>query len=298
MKLAFRSAVAVLATAALWAAVPAAAATDTQPPTAPSNLRVLDVGPDTVTVAFTGSTDNIGLKWYVLSGASRTQATTSPSSTVFGGLKSETTYSLTVTAVDRAGNVSAPSAPVTFTTESWPAVPGLRVVGVAGGDVTLAWGTPPGMDPYRFLVFDAGRPEAVVKGNQVVMKGLAAGTHQFTVRGFHVTGSLTPPGATVTANVAARGSDQTAPAAPGSPTVRSHPTEEDVLITSWTASTDPFDPSSSLRYDLLQRWAGELFALKYAHVGTTFESIQLVNGVRAVDPAGNRSPIALATFVG
>lgn len=298
MKLAVRSAIAVLAATALWAAVPASAATDTQPPTAPSSLRVLDVGPDTVTVAFTGSTDDVGLKWYVLSGAGRTQATTSPSSTVFGGLRSETTYSLTVQAVDRAGNVSAPSAPVTFTTESWPAVPGLRVVSVAGGDVTLAWGRPPGMDPYRYLVFDDGQPEALAKAEQVLMKGLAAGTHRFTVRGFHVTGSLTPVGTTVTFNVAPRGTDRAAPSAPGSVTVQSHPAEEDVLVTTWTASTDPFDPPSSLRYDLLQRWAGGLFTLKYGAVGTRFESIQLVDGVRAVDPAGNRSPVAVATFVG
>jgi ABC-type glycerol-3-phosphate transport system substrate-binding protein len=44
---------------------PVAGAADTQPPTAPSNVRVLAVKPDTVTIAFTGSTDDVGLKWYV-----------------------------------------------------------------------------------------------------------------------------------------------------------------------------------------------------------------------------------------
>ena len=46
-------------------AAPVAGAADTQPPTAPSNVRVLAVTPDTVTIAFTGSTDDVGLKWYV-----------------------------------------------------------------------------------------------------------------------------------------------------------------------------------------------------------------------------------------
>jgi hypothetical protein len=66
---------------------PVAGAADTQPPTAPSNVRVLAVKPDTVTIAFDRSTDNVGLKWYVarVEGV-RQQATTSPGGTEIGGL--------------------------------------------------------------------------------------------------------------------------------------------------------------------------------------------------------------------
>ena len=113
---------------------PVAGAADTQPPSAPSNVRVVAVKPDTVTIAFTGSTDNVGLKWYVarVEGV-RQQATTSPGGTEIGGLRSDTTYSLTVVAVDRAGNVSAPSVPVSATTAKWTAPTNLNLTTASGG---------------------------------------------------------------------------------------------------------------------------------------------------------------------
>jgi hypothetical protein len=295
MRLAARVVIAGLPAMALGLAVAPAAAADTQPPTSPTNVRVLDVTADVVTIAFTGSTDDVGLKWYTVSAGGRTQATTSPSQTQFGGLRAETTYSLTVSAVDRAGNVSAPSAPVTFTTDAWPEVPGLRVASAAGGSVTLAWSTPPGMDPYRYLVYDGGQPEAVAKGQQVSMKGLAPGTHTFTVRGFHVSGSQTPPGTAVAVTVAPRGDDRTVPSSPGSPTTREDEDSYEV-VTTWAASTDGFDPSSSLTYDLLQPWAGALFTAKYGVAGTRYEGA-FISAVRAVDPAGNRSAPAATTLV-
>ena len=296
MRLALGTVIAGLGAMALGvAAAPTAAAADTQPPTSPTNVQVLDVTADVVTIAFTGSTDDTALRWYTVSAGGRTQATTSPSHTEFGGLRSETTYSLTVSAVDRAGNVSAPSDPVTFTTDAWPEVPGLQVTSVTGGNVSLAWGTPPGMDPYRYLIYDGGQPEAVAKGQQILMKGLAPGTHTFTVRGFHVSGSQTPPGTAVTVTVAPRGNDRTAPSSPGSPTTREKE-DEYGFVTTWTASTDSFDPSSSLKYDLLQEWAGALFTAKYGVAGTQYEGV-FISAVRAVDPAGNRSAPAFTTLV-
>ena len=136
-----------------------AGAADTEPPTAPSGVRVIAVKPDTVTIAFSGSTDNAGLKWYVarVEGV-RQQATTSPSGTEIGGLKSDTTYSLTVVAVDKAGNVSAPSEPVAATTATWTPPTNLRVTSASGGNVSLAWNGSSNMpNAYRYLVYDGGR---------------------------------------------------------------------------------------------------------------------------------------------
>jgi Fibronectin type III domain len=64
----------------------------------PSNVQVLAVSRSTVTISFTGSTDDVGLKWYVVRVGNREQATTSPSSTQVGGLFSNTSYSVTVVA--------------------------------------------------------------------------------------------------------------------------------------------------------------------------------------------------------
>jgi hypothetical protein len=274
---------------------PPAAAADTQPPTSPSRVQVLAVGPSTVTISFTGSTDNVGLMWYVVHVGGRSQPTTSPSSTQVGGLLSNTNYSLTVVAVDRAGNVSPPSAPVTFTTTSWPTPQNLRVTSMDGGSVSLAWDRPANMDPYRYLIYDAGRPEAAAKIERMTMLRLAAGTHTFTVRAMHSNQDVSPASATVTVTVPPRGGDTTPPSPPGNPLF--FPDDERGDVTTWTAATDPTDPSSSLSYDMLQDWAGQLFAVRYSVAGTRVSGFY-VAAVRTVDPAGNRSAPAFTTVVG
>jgi hypothetical protein len=276
-------------------AVPTAAAADTQPPTSPSNVRVLATSPSTVTISFTGSTDNVGLRWYSVRVGNRQQATTSPSRTEIGGLLSNTTYSLTVVAIDTAGNVSQPSQPVTFTTAGWAAPSGLRVTSTAGGTVGLAWNRSTDMDPYRFLVYDNGRGEVVTKGEQVTVRNLAGGSHTLTVRAMHSSGDVSPASDSVTVTVPSTSDDRTAPTAPGSPTIRENEDAYD-FTTTWTASTDDVDPQSSLTYELLQLWAGELFVARYGITGTS-TSGPFATAVRAVDRAANRSEPAFTTLV-
>jgi hypothetical protein len=278
-------------------AAPVAGAADTQPPTAPSNVRVLAVKPDTVTIAFTGSTDDVGLKWYVarVEGI-REQATTSPGGTEIGGLKSNTTYSLTVVAVDKAGNVSAPSAPVAATTAKWTPPTSARVTSVSGGTVSLAWNVPSNMpDPYRYLVYDGARGEVMSKNSAVAMERLAPGTHVFTVKAMHSSGDLSPASNPVTVTVAPRGSDQTAPTAPQNVVVRSDEERSDYIAT-WDPSTDNVDPAPA--YDVLQEFGGDLFTIRYAVSGTSFRSFQFTSAVRAVDQAGNRSAPTRSVFLG
>jgi chitodextrinase len=275
--------------------VPTATAADTTPPTSPSNVRVLATSPSTVTISFTGSTDNVGLQWYVARVGNRQQPTTSPSLTEIGGLVSNTTYSLTVVAVDRAGNVSAPSQPVSFTTPGWAAPSGLRVTSAGGGSVGLAWNRSTDMDPYRFLVYDNGRAEVATKGEQVTVRDLGGGSHTFTVRAMHSSGDVSPASASVTVTVPSTSDDRTAPTAPRNPIIREL---EDAyaFTTTWTASTDNVDPASSLTYQLLQRWAGELFVVRYGITGTSTTG-PFATAVRAVDRAGNRSEPAFTTLV-
>lgn len=277
------------------AGVPAAGAADTQPPTAPSNVRVLAVTPDTVTITFTGSTDDVGLKWYVarVEGV-RQQATTSPGGTQIGGLKSNTTYSLTVVAVDKAGNVSAPSEPVAATTASWTPPTNLRVTSSSGGTVSLAWDGPSNMgDPYRFPVYDGGRGEVMSRVQSVTMQRLAPGTHVFTVKAMHSSGDLSPASNPVTVTVAPRGSDQTAPTAPQNVFV-SEEQDAYAFVTTWDPSTDNVDPAPA--YDVLQGFGGDLFTIRYAVSGTTYRGL-FSSAVRAVDQAGNRSAPAHSTLV-
>jgi chitodextrinase len=91
---------------------------DTQPPSVPSGVVVTGQTANSVSLSWTASTDNVGVTGYdVYNGGAKAATVTSTSATV-GGLASGTTYSFTVRARDAAGNVSAPSAAVTATTNA------------------------------------------------------------------------------------------------------------------------------------------------------------------------------------
>ena len=119
---------------------------DTTPPTAPADLRVTGTTSSSVSVAWTASTDNVGVTGYdvyngdvvLAAGVAGTQATT-------GNLIADTPYALTVRAKDAAGNVSAPSNQVTARTQpgsggGGPGVPtSIRTV-------STGWTAPWGID--------------------------------------------------------------------------------------------------------------------------------------------------------
>jgi chitodextrinase len=91
---------------------------DTTPPTAPSSLAVTGTTSSSATLAWTASTDNVGVAGYaVYRGATQVGTTTSTSFTDTG-LAAATQYSYTVKAFDAAGNRSAASNAVTATTQS------------------------------------------------------------------------------------------------------------------------------------------------------------------------------------
>jgi len=90
--------------------------TDTTPPSVPTGLRVTGVTSSSVSLAWTASTDNVGVTGYdVYRGTTLVSRVTGASATVTG-LAASTTYSFSVAARDAAGNVSARSAAVSATT--------------------------------------------------------------------------------------------------------------------------------------------------------------------------------------
>jgi len=107
----------------------------TAAPTVPTNLTASSITSTSLTLAWTASTDNVGVTGYnVFRNGTQIATVTSGTSYPDSGLTSSTTYTYTVSAFDAAGNVSAPSSPLIVTT--------LRA-GVRGdldgdGQVTLA----------------------------------------------------------------------------------------------------------------------------------------------------------------
>ena len=94
----------------------AGGAGDTSAPTTPGGVRVTATTRSTVALAWTASTDNVGVTGYdVYLGGALAISTATTSGTV-GGLNPSTAYSFTVKAHDAAGNASAATPAVSATT--------------------------------------------------------------------------------------------------------------------------------------------------------------------------------------
>ncbi|GEM_PF-6113247 len=95
-----------------------AGVSDIQPPTAPSGLSATPTSSSTISLSWTGSTDNVGIAGYKIYRNSSLVSQTSGVGTTYldQNLLASTTYSYTVSAYDAAGNTSAQSASANATT--------------------------------------------------------------------------------------------------------------------------------------------------------------------------------------
>jgi chitodextrinase len=89
---------------------------DTTPPSAPTNLMAAVITSSQVNLAWTASTDNVGIAGYKIYRDGVQIATTTATSYPNGGLTQSTTYTYQVSAFDAAGNDSPLSTAITVTT--------------------------------------------------------------------------------------------------------------------------------------------------------------------------------------
>lgn len=132
---------------------------DTSPPTAPANLRLVQVTPISVTLTWDPSTDDVGVTGYAVfrDGSLVKQVPGDTLTATVGGLTPDTAYGLYVVASDAAGNWSPPSSNLPVRTlpgePSPPSVPSnLRVVSVTSTCVTVAWD--PSVDNVGVVGYD------------------------------------------------------------------------------------------------------------------------------------------------
>ncbi|MFD9722840.1 fibronectin type III domain-containing protein [Streptomyces sp. NPDC059072] len=113
---------------------------DTQAPTVPTGLTSTGKTSTSASLAWTASTDNVGVTGYdVYQGATKVATATGTGATVTG-LTPATNYTFTVRAHDLAGNTSAASAPVSVTTDNGTVPTGFKQ---AAPYLYQGWGNPP-----------------------------------------------------------------------------------------------------------------------------------------------------------
>ncbi|MEO8261683.1 MAG: endo alpha-1,4 polygalactosaminidase, partial [Pseudolysinimonas sp.] len=108
----------ISAASSALAVTTSAAAGDTTAPSVPTGLSSPSKTSTSVSLAWTASTDNVGVTGYDVYRGATLVGTVATTSATASGLTANTAYSFTVRAKDAAGNVSAASAALAVTTSS------------------------------------------------------------------------------------------------------------------------------------------------------------------------------------
>ncbi|NJM93271.1 MAG: hypothetical protein HC842_00185 [Cytophagales bacterium] len=181
---------------------------DATAPTAPTSLAASNVGQTTVNLSWNPSSDNRAVTAYDIRSGSTVLKSVSGlvTTTSLDGLFANTLYSLNVVAKDAAGNVSAASNTVNFTTLSPdvtpPTVPAnLQVTGTTSNAVSLSWTASTdnrGVDHYD--IYQGNTFRTSVTGTSATVLGLNAQTsYTFKVLAVDINGNSSAFSNTVSA---------------------------------------------------------------------------------------------------
>jgi chitodextrinase len=166
---------------------------DTTAPSVPTGLNSPSKTSTSVNLAWTASTDNVGVTGYDVYRGTTLVGTVAGTSTTVTGLTANTAYSFTVRARDAAGNVSAASTALPVTTSAAagdttaPSVPGgLNSPSKTATSVSLAWTASTdnvGVTGYEVFVNGSATPAASPTTTSATISGLTASTaYTFTVK--------------------------------------------------------------------------------------------------------------------
>ena len=265
---------------------------DTQAPTAPTSLVSSNITDTTATLSWTASTDNVGVTGYDVFQGTTNIGTVTGTTTNITALTPNTSYTFTVKAKDAAGNISAASNAVTFTTTSTvdtqaPSAPSsLASSNVTQTTVDLSWSaSTDNVGVTGYDVYQGGSVIATVTATNYQVTGLTASTaYAFSVKAKDAAGNVS--NASNTANVTTLAPPDTqAPSAPSSLT-SSNITQSGVDL-AWTASTDNVGVTG---YDVYQGGSviATVTATNYQVTGLAASTAYSFS-VKAKDAAGNVS---------
>lgn len=280
----------------LLVAEPASAARDRTPPTTPSNLRITATTATTVSLAWNQSTDNSSTFWYCVqtngSGCIRVDPPRTTLTRTFS--LPDTTFALSVYAIDTAGNRSANSNTVNFTTspDTTPPspVPVISVTELFPTGVVLTWPQP--VDDFSQVYWTlfvngdvAGYADRLGPPTQTLLDLTPETSYTFQVSLRDRTGNtVTGPPLVVTTPAK---TDQQAPTAPTG--LRADTPDGLDLELFWNASTDDTDPQSEIRYDVHVDGVRATVTLGTRTILSCESADPVEIFVTAVDTSGNES---------
>ncbi len=289
---------AALVGALLFVAAPASAARDRKAPTAPSNLRITASTSTSVSLAWKASTDSSNF-WYCVqsNGGGCIRVNPPHKALTRTGLLPGRTHTFSVYAIDAAGNRSADSNTVSFTTPSdttppSPA-PAISVAKLFPTRAVLTW--PQAVDSVSPQVWTTllvnGSPHFVDRlgpptATLWTLTPSTSYTLQVKVR--DASGNVaTGPPLVVTTPAA---TDAQAPTAPTNLRATSASSAPEIWL-AWSPSNDDTDPQSEIRYEVFLDGTLEESGV-IGHSETVAYCVsegptQVV--VRAVDTSGNAS---------
>ncbi|MGE0088836.1 MAG: GEVED domain-containing protein [Bacteroidales bacterium] len=172
--------------------------TDTQAPTAPTNLAAASITQTTFTLSWTASTDNVGVTGYEIYQNGTLKGTSTTTSYSVTGLTAATTYSFTVKAKDAAGNVSAASTAKSVTTlaatdTQAPTAPtSLVSASITQTTFTLSWtASTDNVGVTGYEIYQNGTLKGTSTATSYNVTGLtAATTYSFTVKAKDAAGNV------------------------------------------------------------------------------------------------------------
>ena len=181
--------------------------TDTQAPTAPTNVAASGTTASTTNLSWTAATDNVGVTGYNIYQGTTLKATVTTTSYSVTGLTALTAYSFSVKAKDAAGNISAASSSVNVTTLATtttdtqaPTAPtNLVASGTTATTTNLSWtAATDNVGVTGYSVYQGTTLKATVTTTSYSVTGLTASTaYSFSVKAKDAAGNISAASSSV-----------------------------------------------------------------------------------------------------
>ena len=279
---------------------------DEEAPTVPTEVKASNITENSADISWTASTDNVSVVSYeIYNGQSLLAKVNDKTSVNITGLTSETEYTLSVKAVDAAGNKSE-AGTVTFTTNvsevigdtEAPTVPSeIKANNISETEVYITWGA--ASDNINVTGYEIYNGEVLLLtvNNELSanITGLAPGTEYIlSVKAVDAAGNRSEAGTiTFKTNEVQVELDEEAPTVPTE--IKASNTTETSADISWTASTDNV---GVIGYEI---YNGEKLLAKVndktsVNITGLTAGIEYTLSIKAIDAAGNKSEDGIVTF--